>query len=202
MPNSPAKPLPQPEIHTRDAEAPIPLSPMRERFCLHYAAVENATQAAIAAGYSPKTAYSSGQRLLKAVEVQHRIAQIQQPVLGKLQREAGIALERFLRENARIALADPANVFDDDHDRLLPVTAMPPAIRRAISSIKVRQTRPRNSDDPFEEYVTEIKFWDKGAAIDRAIRHFGGYMDKGDPDADAPKPLQVIVINGQTIEIG
>ena len=33
----------------------------------------NATAAALAAGYSPKTAYSQGQRLLKTVEVQEAI---------------------------------------------------------------------------------------------------------------------------------
>ena len=33
----------------------------------------NATAAALAAGYSPKTAYSQGQRLLKVVEVQEAI---------------------------------------------------------------------------------------------------------------------------------
>lgn len=33
----------------------------------------NATAAALAAGYSPKTAYSQGQRLLKIVEVQEAI---------------------------------------------------------------------------------------------------------------------------------
>lgn len=208
MPNSPNKPLPadatdtaRTEVHTMDEDAPRPLSPRRERFCIEYAASGNATQAAIAAGYSPKAAAVEGVRLLRSAKVTARIAQLKRPILDKLKREAGITLARFIRENARIALADPAQLFGDD-GRLLPVTAMPAATRRAIASIKVRQTRPRSSKDPFEEYVTEIKFWDKGAAIDRAIRHLGGYVDKADPDDGAPKPLQVIIINGQSIEIG
>lgn len=50
----------------------------KERFCLEYAASGNATQAAVAAGYSPKTARSQGQRLLTNVDIKTRIEEIQQ----------------------------------------------------------------------------------------------------------------------------
>ena len=42
-------------------------------FCQEYVIDLNATQAAIRAGYSEKTAYSIGSRLLKDVEVQAKI---------------------------------------------------------------------------------------------------------------------------------
>ena len=45
------------------------LTPRQHRFVLEYLVDLNATQAAIRAGYSAKTAYSQGQRLLKNVEV-------------------------------------------------------------------------------------------------------------------------------------
>ena len=45
----------------------------QERFCIEYLIDANATQAAIRAGYSKKTAYSQGERLLKNVEVQNYI---------------------------------------------------------------------------------------------------------------------------------
>jgi len=41
----------------------------------------NATQAAIVSGYSKKTAYSSGQRLLKQVEIKKQIDEHQQRLL-------------------------------------------------------------------------------------------------------------------------
>ena len=41
----------------------------QKRFCDEYLTDMNATQAAIRAGYSKKTAYSQGQRMLKNVEV-------------------------------------------------------------------------------------------------------------------------------------
>ena len=46
------------------------LTAKQKRFCEEYLIDLNATQAAIRAGYSKKTAYSQGQRLLKNVEVQ------------------------------------------------------------------------------------------------------------------------------------
>lgn len=45
----------------------------QKRFCTEYLIDCNATQAAIRAGYSKKTAYSVGQRMLKNVEVKKYI---------------------------------------------------------------------------------------------------------------------------------
>jgi phage terminase small subunit len=60
-----------------------------ERFAIEYLVDANATQAAIRAGYSEKTAYSQGQRLLKNVEVQNYIQEHMKAI-----------------EDARIATAD------------------------------------------------------------------------------------------------
>ncbi len=49
------------------------MTPKQEAFAREYAIDKNATQAAIRAGYSAKTAYSQGQRLLKDVEVRAEI---------------------------------------------------------------------------------------------------------------------------------
>ena len=48
----------------------------QELFCHEYIKDQNATQAAIRAGYSEKTAYSQGQRLLKKVEAAALIAEL------------------------------------------------------------------------------------------------------------------------------
>ena len=45
------------------------LNEKQKAFCEHYASTFNATESAKRAGYSEKTAYSIGQRLLKNVEV-------------------------------------------------------------------------------------------------------------------------------------
>lgn len=51
-----------------------PLTPRQTRFVAEYLIDCNATQAAVRAGYSAKTAYSIGGRLLKNVDVAHGIA--------------------------------------------------------------------------------------------------------------------------------
>lgn len=49
------------------------LNERKEKFALEWVVENNATQAAIRAGYSKRTAYSIGQRLLKDVEVRKLI---------------------------------------------------------------------------------------------------------------------------------
>lgn len=52
----------------------------QETFAYEYIIDNNATQAAKRAGYSEKTAYSQGQRLLKKVEVQNLIQQLHEKI--------------------------------------------------------------------------------------------------------------------------
>ncbi len=51
------------------------LTPRQARFVEEYLLDLNATQAAIRAGYSKKTAYSQGERLLRNVEVAAAVAE-------------------------------------------------------------------------------------------------------------------------------
>jgi len=53
------------------------VNPRQKQFVTEYVIDYNATQAAIRAGYSQKTAYSIGQRLLKKVEVQNALEELQ-----------------------------------------------------------------------------------------------------------------------------
>ena len=52
----------------------------QELFCEEYLKDMNATQAAIRAGYSEKTAYSQGQRLLKNVEIKNKLQEIREKI--------------------------------------------------------------------------------------------------------------------------
>lgn len=74
------------------------LNLMQARFVAEYLVDLNATQAAIRAGYSGKTAYSQGQRLLNHVEIQKAIERAQQ----KRETRTGITAERVLKELAAI----------------------------------------------------------------------------------------------------
>lgn len=60
------------------------LTPKQQRFVQEYLIDFNATQAAIRAGYSEKTAYSQGQRLLKNVEANAAIQRLGGKTAAKL----------------------------------------------------------------------------------------------------------------------
>ena len=65
----------------------------RERFCLEYASGNNGTQAAIAAGYSEKTAYSIANRLLKNVEIKSRINELMEQIASEKVADAQEVME-------------------------------------------------------------------------------------------------------------
>lgn len=64
------------------------LTPKQKRFVEEYVIDCNATQAAIRAGYSPKTAYSIGQENLKKPEVMKAITEKQKKVSEKTEYDA------------------------------------------------------------------------------------------------------------------
>lgn len=65
----------------------------RERFCLEYASGQNGTQAAIAAGYSEKTAGSKANQLLKIVEVKNRIDELMAQIASEKVADAQEVME-------------------------------------------------------------------------------------------------------------
>ncbi len=54
------------------------MTPRQEKFATEYLVDMNATQAAIRAGYSKKTAASQGERLLRNVEIEKRVGELRQ----------------------------------------------------------------------------------------------------------------------------
>ena len=82
----------------------------QDRFCEEYMIDLNATQAAIRAGYSPKTAREQAPRLLANVSIQNRIAQLQ----AEQSRRTGVSADRVVRELAKIAFANASDLIDPE----------------------------------------------------------------------------------------
>jgi len=83
-----------------------PLSDKQKRFCEEYLIDFNATQAAIRAGYSKKTARQQGSRLLSNVDIQEYLKEIR----GVLKERSLVTAESITREleDARIMAMDIA----------------------------------------------------------------------------------------------
>lgn len=80
----------------------------QSRFVEEYVLDLNATQAAIRAGYSAKTAQEQGARLLSNVMVRAAV----DAALAKVADRAEVTAVRVLRERARLAFFDPRKLLD------------------------------------------------------------------------------------------
>jgi phage terminase small subunit len=82
------------------------MNPKQKRFCQEYCKDLNGTQAAIRAGYSPKTAESQASRLLRNDKVSSEIAKL----LGTATDKASITLDAVICELQAFMLADISEI--------------------------------------------------------------------------------------------
>lgn len=140
---------------------PGKLTEKQKRFCDEYLIDLNATQAAIHAGYSEKTAYSMGQRLLKNVEVEAYIDKRQKARIDRTE----ITQDRVITELAKIAFADGmdfATVGKRNRITLTPTEDLLPEKRAAVASVKKGA-----------KGAVEIKTYDKVKALELLGKHLG-----------------------------
>lgn len=150
------------------------LTAKQQRFVEEYLIDLNATQAAIRAGYSPKTANEQGARLLANASVQEAIAK----AMAERSRRTGISQDRVIQELARIAFVNPKNIIDFEDASVQPdVTEDDLA---CIQSVKVKTT-----DGPKGTSMErEVKLNDKMKALEQLGKHLGMFTEKVELDAD------------------
>lgn len=164
------------------------LPPMQDRFVDEWLIDFNGTQAAIRAGYSPKTAAAAAARLLRNVNIQAEIARRQKD----LQRRTEISQDRVVKELARIAFADASDyacietlTYENEDGTVSPVQIVSPKDtdtlsddqRAAIAGIK----QGANG--------IEIKLHDKIKALELLGRHIGMFNDKIEVRATVANPF-------------
>lgn len=129
----------------------------------------NATQAAIRAGYSVKTADVQGSRMLGNVKVQQAISE----AMAERSRRTGINQERILIELARIALLNPKSLVNLEDATVNPEAS--PDDLAAIASVKVKRFPTKDGGEGIER---EVKFYDKIKAIELLGKHLGMFKDR------------------------
>lgn len=128
---------------------------------------ENGTRAAEKAGYSSPAATACV--LLKNPKIQEAIQRYRKGT----QVLSSVDLNRTLEEIAKIAFGDLREIFDDQ-GRLLPPHRWSDRAAAAVSSFDVVTKQLGEGE---VAYVAKIKGWDKIAALDKIMRHLGGYND-------------------------
>lgn len=155
-------------------------------FIAEYIRDPNGRQAAIKAGYSARTADSAASRLLKNVKVREEIDRHHAEVVEKVKHETGITLERVIRELGRIAFFDPRKLFDKDGNPL-PITELDDDTVAAVAGLDVLEEYEGSGEDRrVVGYVKKWKLATKDGALDKLMKHLGGYAkDNGQTKPDA-----------------
>lgn len=95
------------------------LTDKKKLFADHYLVELNATEAAKKAGYSEKTAYSQGCRLLKDVDVRAYIDPRQQKISDELEIDAKWVLNKLVTVVERSLQAEPVMKWDYNERKLM-----------------------------------------------------------------------------------
>jgi len=162
---------------------------LRARFAEEYAIDHNGTQAAIRAGYSPKTAAAAASRMLRDVKVDVKVNTLD---TERSQRSA-ITADRVMQEYERLALLDPLDLFNSD-GTLKTLAEMPEDARRAIAGLEVRELTA--DEGTLQAVLKKLKFADKKGALD-SLAKIMGLMRETPP----PPPPPVNILNVQVLSL-
>lgn len=159
-------------VNPRTSPALAELRGRKLKFVLEFMRLgENGTLAAIAAGYSERTAHVTGSQLLRDPKVAAALNEVKSKALVKVD----IHQERVLSELAGLAFSDVTDYVVDESGNLAPAPGRPASVMRAVASVK---RKARFYSDPatgqeVREYEVEFKLWDKPQALKLAGRHVG-----------------------------
>ncbi|MBS5511651.1 MAG: terminase small subunit [Clostridium sp.] len=141
----------------------------------------NATQAAIRAGYSAKTADVQGARLLANAKVQQAISE----KMAERSKRTGINQDRVIIELARIAFVKMTDIVDSDGEIRSDASEDDLA---CIESVKYKSSESETSSS----VEREVKISPKLKALELLGKHLGMWNDKLDVNITQP-----IVITGE-----
>lgn len=144
------------------------LNNRQRRFIDEYLIDLNATQAAIRAGYSRKTASEQSFSLLRKPQIQHAI-QLKQKELAN---QAGVTRQRIIAELAKVAFCDTRKLFNDN-GTLKPLTEIDDDTAGALAMVESSEFSPGDGAGQALAITRKIKLWDKLSALEKLIKHLG-----------------------------
>ena len=153
----------------------------QQRFVDEYLIDLNATQAAIRAGYSVKTANERGAQNLAKVSIQQAIAE----QMADRSRRTGVNQDRIVLELARIAFAKITDIVDSEGK--IKSTATDDDLA-CIESVKYKGSESETSSS----VEREVKLSSKLKALELLGKHLGMWNDKLDVNVSIP-----VVISGE-----
>lgn len=153
------------------------LTPKQQKFKDEYLVDLNATQAAIRAGYSEKTARQAGAENLSKPVIAEAIAEGR----AKLSERTEIDQDWVLKRLARMADANIKDYVRVDGDGLaqIDLTEVTRDQFAAVTEITSDRVKSGRGEDQETETVrTKLKLSDQQAALEKIGRHLGMFKDK------------------------
>jgi phage terminase small subunit len=141
------------------------LAPKQAKFVEEYLVDLNGKQAALRAGYSPKTAEVQASQLLRNLKVHAAITEAQ----AARARRVHLTQDAVLQEIALLQHSDITHYQIDDHGDVRLATTAPPGAMRAVASLKKKIIHTDHST----VYETEIRLWNKPASLRMGGEHLG-----------------------------
>ena len=146
----------------------------QKAFAIEYVVDYNATQAAIRAGYSERSAYSQAHELLKKPEIKEAIKELEDAAAER----AAVTKDKVLKELARVAFVDPRRLFDED-GRPKDITTLDPDTAAALASVDILEEFDYDGETrTLAGYTKKYKWADKLRALEMLGKHLGMFTDK------------------------
>lgn len=140
----------------------------------------NASQAAIAAGYSAKTCGVTGAKMLKDPRVKLILEQRTAAVFDNLK----ITTERILLERARLAFFDPRKLFDKD-GKPIQIHELDDDTAAALAGLDVMEEYAGSGEERvFIGYTKKYKLADKNASLTSLEKQRGMYKADNEQKKD------------------
>ena len=169
----------------------MPLAdPKHEAFALQIAQGRSKREAAIAAGFSEKSASTMGGRLSKKVEISRRIVELQSKVETATIAKVAITIDRVVAEYGKLAFLDIRQAFDSE-GRLLPIREIDDDTAAAIAGIEVEDRTSGSGEAISAIRLHKIKLNDKKGALDSLAKYLGMFKERVELTGKDGAPLQI-----------
>lgn len=155
------------------AKTPRKLTGKQELFCKEYIISKNATQAAIKAGYSPKTSHVMGPENLEKPKIKKRLAELLKPINDQLD----FGAQEVLSELKKLATSNLLDFFDNN-GFLKPLSEITRDQMACVSAVDMELFTPKEPGERLHiSQAKKLKFWNKLKALELYGSHLSLFKD-------------------------
>jgi phage terminase small subunit len=167
------------------------LTPKQELFVDHYLINLNLKDAAIAAGYSKKSAKQRGYEVFNKPYVQEQIQKRSNDRLKRIEVDQDMVVEGLVQ----VARADIRTLFTEEGN-LVDIVNLPDDIAMSMAGVEIVAThqsdaeKKENGEGSKVEYTHKFKLNDRMKALDSLAKHLGMYTVKHEHSGKNGGPIE------------